>query len=46
MAEMLSVPQNGRTVVRRGPLIPGIPELLSASLILPEDWEMIPANIR
>jgi response regulator RpfG family c-di-GMP phosphodiesterase len=46
MAELLSVPQNGRATVRRGPSLPTIPELLADSLILPEDWEMIPSNVR
>ncbi len=31
---------------RAGPVLPNIPEMLSASLILAEDWEMLPAEIR
>ena len=48
MAELLSVPGSLRpsAAKRMASLVPGIPELLSASLILPEDWETIPAEIR
>ena len=47
MAELLSVRAADRSAGRRvGPPIPTIPELLSASLILSEDWETIPAQVR
>lgn len=47
MAELLSVPPtNGRASVRRTPQIPPIPELLSSSLLLAEDWEVISPEIR
>lgn len=42
MAEMLSAV--GRPSRRSG--VPRIPELLSAALIQPEDWEMLPAEVR
>jgi response regulator RpfG family c-di-GMP phosphodiesterase len=31
---------------KAGPEVPGIRDLLSASLILPENWEMMPAEVR